>query len=129
MRADRESGLGKILQARMTNPPQSEEWKKADAELKRIDETIQKRTPNDRHKKRIAALYVEPRSASEWNRPAITSPDDARDFLIDAVNEYSGQHERFSPGSMILKATDPETYEALEAWTERPKLRPPWRRR
>jgi AbiV family abortive infection protein len=125
MRTDRDSGLGKILHARVTNPPQSKEWRKADAELKRIDEALRKRTPNDRHNKRIAALYVEPRSANEWNRPATTLASEARDFLIDAVNEYSGQHERFSPGSSVLKDIDPEMYEALESWPGRPELQPP----
>ena len=58
--ADRESGIGKILRARMENHPQTLEWQKADAELQQIDEIKKKRTPTDRHEKRIAALYVEP---------------------------------------------------------------------
>jgi hypothetical protein len=67
--------------ARMENHPQSEEWKKADAELKRIDEAKKKRTPTDRHEKRVEALYVEPKSQHQWNRPAATSASTARDFL------------------------------------------------
>jgi AbiV family abortive infection protein len=67
--ADRETGIGKLLRARMENHPQSPAWQKADAELKRIDEIKKKRTPSDRHEKRIAALYVEPVSESQWNRP------------------------------------------------------------
>ena len=37
MRADRDTGLGKTLTDRMTNPPQSQKFKDADATLKRID--------------------------------------------------------------------------------------------
>jgi hypothetical protein len=33
---------------------------KAAAQLEQIDETKKKRTPGDRHEKRIKALYVEP---------------------------------------------------------------------
>jgi AbiV family abortive infection protein len=38
MRADRDTGLGKILTDRTTNAPQTKEWKDADAALKQIDE-------------------------------------------------------------------------------------------
>lgn len=36
MRADRDTGLGKILTDRMTNAPQTKEWKKANATLDHI---------------------------------------------------------------------------------------------
>jgi AbiV family abortive infection protein len=44
MRADKDTGLGKILTERMTNAPQTKEWKDADATLKQIDEKKAKRT-------------------------------------------------------------------------------------
>jgi AbiV family abortive infection protein len=130
MRADRESGLGKLLKARMENPPQSAEWQKADAELKRIDEMKKKRSPTDRHEKRMAALYVEPISESEWNRPAATSALTARDFLQDAVNDYAGRYYRYCGAeNAILKKDDPELYNALEQWSDRPVLQgPEWPR-
>jgi AbiV family abortive infection protein len=127
VRTDREPGLGKILEARMKNPPQSSEWQEADAKLKQIMETKKKRTPGDRHKKRMAALYVEP-SESGWNRPAATSPADARDFLNDAVDNYSLRyHEGYitAEADSMLKHLDPEQYSALEQWPDRPELQPP----
>jgi AbiV family abortive infection protein len=85
MRADRDTGLGKILAERMTNAPQTKEWKDADTTLQQIDEKKAKRTPDDRHNKRMAALYVEPASSTNWNRPADMSAQTAHDFLQDAV--------------------------------------------
>jgi AbiV family abortive infection protein len=73
MRADRDSGLGKILRASLENPPQSSAAQEARATLKTIDRKEQKRTPDDRHGQRMSALYVEPESETRWNRPDDTS--------------------------------------------------------
>jgi len=127
IRTDRDTGLGKVLQAKTKNHPQSNEWQEADAELKRIDETKKRRTPSDRHEKRIAALYVEPASG-DWNRPTTAvSPSSAHSFLEDAVNDYAGQYDQgyiTLPDSM-LRHINPELYSALEQWPERPELQPP----
>jgi hypothetical protein len=127
---DRESGLGKILKARMENPPPSAEWQKADAELKRIDELKKKRTPTDRHEKRMAALYVEPISEREWNRPAAVSASTAHDFMRDAVNDYAGPYHRYGGAeNAILREVDPELHNSLEQWSDRPPLeKPEWPR-
>ena len=126
MSADRNSGLGKILLARMESHPQSEEWRKADAELKRIDETKRKRTPGDRHEKRMAALYVEPISETLWNRPAVASESAARDFLMEAVNDYAGRyHQGYITPAEMLKEIDRKLYDALQPWADRPVLQPP----
>jgi hypothetical protein len=122
LRANKDSGLGKILNAKFTNHPRSQEWQEAGAQLNRIDETMRKRTPSERHNRRKSALYVEPLSETNWNRPASTLKSEARDFLMDAVNDYAGPHERFQPGSPILMATDPELYQALQGWPDRPAL-------
>jgi AbiV family abortive infection protein len=125
--ADRESGIGKILRARMENHPQTREWQKADAELQQIDEIKKKRTPTDRHEKRIAALYVEPVSDSQWTRPAATSASAAHDFLQGAVNDYAGRYHQgyITPGDSILRQIDPELCSGLEQWSDRPELQPP----
>jgi len=125
MRADRDSGFGKILQDRMKNP-QTEEAKKADAPLKQIDETKTKRTPSDRHEKRMAALYVEPISETAWNRPADIIAGAAHDFLVDAVNDYTGRYEQgYIAPAGLPKDIDPDLYSALEQWPARPVLPPP----
>jgi AbiV family abortive infection protein len=126
MRTDRDSGLGKVLRASMENPPQSSEFKEARAALKKIDETKLKRTPNDRHEKRMTALYVEPKSETGWNRPADQSSAlDAHNFLQDAVNEYSLQYGQRYNLSEILKQDDPDLFSAIAQWSDRPELPAP----
>jgi AbiV family abortive infection protein len=127
LQADRDSGLGKIMLAKMTNDPPSPARKKADAELKRIDTMISKRTPNDRHQARTAALYVEPMSESRWKRPTETSASCAHDFLRAAVNDYAGRYNQgyITSDDSILKDIDVGLYEALKLWSDRPTLQPP----
>jgi AbiV family abortive infection protein len=125
--AERWTGLGKILGDRTTNPPQSKKFKQADAALKQIDEIKAKRTPDDRHSQRMRALYVEPKSSTDWNRPADLSAADAHRFLQDAANDYAG---RFNQGYVasdtpILKLIDQDLYDALDRLTDRPRLPPP----
>jgi AbiV family abortive infection protein len=123
---DRESGIGKLLSDRMIAHPQSAVWT-----LDKITKLMQKRIPTDRHKSRMAALYVdvEPVSANKWNRPADTSRSAAQEFLGDVVNDHASQYDRSyitSPDS-ILKHIDLELYSALEQWAARPELpRPEW---
>jgi AbiV family abortive infection protein len=131
LRAHKESGIGKILEARMKNDLQSIQGREADAKLKKIDEIKQKRTPIERHEKRMEALYVEPISETEWNRPWLsTSQLAAHDFLEDARNDYSvrSQNGYVQPGSSneILKQSNLDLHNALEQWSDRPTLeRPP----
>jgi AbiV family abortive infection protein len=123
MRADRDSGLGKVLRASVENPPQSPQFQKARATLKKIDLTKQKRTPSDRHEKRMLALYVEPLSETQWNRPDDTSAMAAYEFLADAVNDYSGRYHNIA--CAILQQNDPDLYGAIEQWVDRPELPTP----
>jgi hypothetical protein len=126
MRADRQTGLGKILTDRMTNTPQSQKWRDADVTLKQIDEKRAKRTPDDRHSARMRALYVE-LSSSGWNRPADMAAQTAHDFLQDAVNDYSIRYSQgyIASAQSILKDIDADLYNALEQLADRPQLPPP----
>jgi hypothetical protein len=82
-----------------------------------------KRTPDDRHNKRMAALYVEPTSSSEWNRPADMSAQTAHDVLQDAVNDYSG---RYHHGYIASAETgDADLCNALKQLTDLPQLPAP----
>jgi AbiV family abortive infection protein len=125
--ADRDSGLGKLLRARMENHPQTAEWKEADAALKQIQEAKKKRIPSDRHRSRTSALYVEPISEYRWNRPGDTSAELAREFLQDAANDYAGRYQQgyITGDDPILKHIDAELYSALERWPDRPNLPAP----
>jgi hypothetical protein len=90
-RADNSTVQSQIMQARMRAAPGSPERKKADEQI--IQSQI-KRTPEARHKSRMKALYVEPLEAA-WNRPLETTETGARDFLTDAINDYSGAQQRY----------------------------------
>jgi AbiV family abortive infection protein len=62
--------LGKWLRIRMSADRQSAEWQEADAALAQIQDRIRKRLPNERHQARMDALYVDPKSESDWKRPS-----------------------------------------------------------
>jgi len=127
--ADRDSGVGKLLAARSTNHPQSPEWKEGDAVLNQITDKKNKRTPMDRHEKRMRALYVEPKSGTEWNRPADISAQAAHDFLQEAVNDYKGRYHQWYITSavsiLILKESEPELYQELDQLPNLPALPAP----
>jgi hypothetical protein len=67
---------------------------------------------------------VEPKTETEWNRPAATtSALTAHDFLRDAINDYSGRYDRYiTMADSILKEDDPDLYKALKQWSDCPIL-------
>ena len=69
---------------------QSEEFKKIERKIAVIMESIRRRTPNDRHKARAEALYVEPDNlGTDWNTPKKVSSDFAHNFIADASGDYA----------------------------------------
>jgi AbiV family abortive infection protein len=124
MRADSEGELAKILRIRRTESPQSKKWQDADAKLKTIDAEMAERTPRDRHAERMSALYVEPKSTTEWNRPADKSVKEAYEFLVDAINDYRARYQSWYFGSPadLLQHNDPELYSAFKRMSDRPTL-------
>lgn len=127
MRADRESGAGQLLMSRITAQPGTEEWKKADDALARIDRRMKREVPTERHEQREVALYVdpiEPLSVDRWNRPSIEiSQIRAFGFITDARNDYAIQFDRYT-NLVIMECTDPELSKALELWSGCPELPP-----
>jgi AbiV family abortive infection protein len=121
LRADSGSGVGKLLQSRMSAPLASKERQDADKQIDKIDQLKTKRTPDDRHRLRMKALYVDILSAEQWNRPAqVISQTAAYEFLVDAMNDYGLQRsQRFLE---LLKDDDSELHDALVQWSERPEL-------
>jgi len=119
-RTDNSTVMGQLMQARMRAAPGSPAWKKADEELEKITQSQIKRTPEARHKSRLKALYVEPLE-SGWNRPAETPETAARDFLTDAINDYSGAQSRYVHPDLD---DNPDFHSALGRWQDRPELQP-----
>jgi hypothetical protein len=121
---DRESGLGKLLQTRARAAPQSEEWKTADKELKKIDEIQRKRAKHDRHEQRLRALCVEPDvSGIRWNRPREVGQKAAYDFLMHAGNDYAVELQKIDPG--LLKGANDQLLQELTTELPAPEWPPP----
>src|SRR5260370_1324916 len=124
--------LGKWLRVRMSADRQSAEWQEADAALAEVQDRIRKRLPKDRHQARKDAIYVDPKSESEWKRPLVTaSPSYAENFLLTAGHDYAGRYYDpyiSSPESIPqLQYRDPELCAPLQEGCDRPELpRPEW---
>jgi AbiV family abortive infection protein len=123
MRADVNSGLGKLLQTRSKAPPGTKERQEADKRIAKIDQVKSKRTPHDRHRQRMKALYIDILSEEDWNRPAQEiSQTDAYEFLGHAINDYGLQRSQRYMELEILKTIDAELHDALVQWSDRPEL-------
>jgi AbiV family abortive infection protein len=118
----RGSKLGKLIRAHMEAPMQSPERQKLETELDHTIAELKKSLPSDRHKMRMLGLYVQPKSETEWHRPADFTAPAAFAFLLSAGNDYSLQHHPYTTLSNL--AHDPQFHKALEQWPERPTLVP-----
>jgi AbiV family abortive infection protein len=125
--------LAQLSRVRIRSHPQSDEWKDADKELNKITKLQKKRTPEDRHKERMSALYVEPNEyGTRWSRPKEKTQEAAKIFIEDSANDYRVQRENIrqwleyhSIPQADIPGIDNEFFRALSAWPERPKLPPP----
>jgi AbiV family abortive infection protein len=115
MRGPRDSAIGKLLLAVMKCHPQSEEWKKAKAELGELEKRLAMRTPDDRHETRESALYVDAKP-NGWARPSEIEKEFAKNFLVDAVQDYA---------VLLRRDPDSEFNKALQGWKEGPKIPDP----
>ena len=123
LRADNDSGVGKLLQSRIKAPLGSRERKEADQQVDKIDQLKSKRTPDDRHRLRKKALYVDILSEEQWNRPAREiSQTAAYEFLVDARNDYELQRSQRYMDLSLVDCCDPELHNALVHWSDRPEL-------
>jgi AbiV family abortive infection protein len=127
IRTDTGSRLGELLQTRTATAatPASKEFKETSDQLKKIGQKKNKRTPCDRDKRRMLALYVDPVSTDRWNRPISEIPKKlAYEVLMDALNDYvRALSERYIHPELFKD--DPELFGALTGWADRPKLSRP----
>jgi AbiV family abortive infection protein len=107
LRADNDSGVGKLLQSRFKAPLGSKERQEADKQVDKIDQLKSKRTPDDRHRLRMKALYVDILSEEQWNRPAREiSQTAAYEFLVDAMNDYGLQRSQWYMDLSLVKSDE-----------------------
>ena len=123
------SRVAELFKAQMRAKPGDGEFEKIQAELDVIIARQAKRVPEERHRKRMKALYVEP-SASGWSRPCQEFDEEESEcFLLDAINDYSITVSRYGG----LATFEPELRPIsvlIDAWQTRPEMPPlPWPKR
>jgi|tagenome__1003787_1003787.scaffolds.fasta_scaffold11778614_1 hypothetical protein len=73
----------------------------------------------------MLTLYVDASSDKEWNRPKQQATQEmAQNCLQDVGNDYAVQYLQRYTELAFLKNEDPELYQALIGWHDRPKLSP-----
>jgi hypothetical protein len=58
---------------------------------------------------RKQAICVEPTSNADWNTPADVSEAEARQLLMEAVNDYSGRYNHLDVKELLDQLTGLET--------------------
>jgi AbiV family abortive infection protein len=120
LRAEPGTELHRLFRERIDNPPYSEAWHKADEELKRVHKSKRKRAPSTYHDLRTRAFYVDLQESGAWYRPCDIARQDAKNEIIDAVNDYAGERDRLR--LEVLKDDFPEMADALETISPRVSL-------
>jgi len=127
IRFEGDTVLSRLVRTKWKAKPGTQERADINKQLGKLDRLKQRRAPHDRHTARMAALYVQPKTNFEWSRPALAiGKTQAREFLEDAIGDYAIIYDQEYPtGSGVLKENNPELFNALEEWIERPTL-PLW---
>ncbi len=123
LRFQNDSQAGKLMLERMkllqSGQQLSKRYKEIETKVAEIMEKIRKRTPDDRHRARAKALYVEPNnSGSGWNIPKKISSEFAFNFIADASSDYTILGQILDPST----SSDAEFTEELLKCRDRPKI-------
>lgn len=123
-RFQNDSQAGKLMLRRMEllrlGQQFSKEYTEVEIKAAELMERVRKRTPSDRHKARTQALYVEPdQSGLGWNIPKDITPEFARDFVIDAANDYSSARQHINTES---SGDATEFIKQVRKWKSRPEI-------
>ncbi len=95
LRTQAQNQLNAALREKMKLPPRSEEWQQASKAANIAADKKRKRQPQDRHKMRENALYVDlDTSGTAWIRPSTLDSTRFCDEITDAVNDYAGVYDR-----------------------------------
>jgi AbiV family abortive infection protein len=117
------SGIGELLQKRMTAAIGSKERKEADQRVEEIVRQESEGTPGKRHEQRMKALYVDVLSEDQWNQPArAISQTAAYEFLVDAIGDYEVERQQGYTELPLVKSVDQELHDALAEWSDRPEM-------
>jgi AbiV family abortive infection protein len=122
MTLDHESQLGKLLAARNAAIG-TDSYADLDRQVADIDQRIMARRPNDRHKLRLGALYVDIDDAGrDWKVPARLSRAECATIIRDVRNDYAGQRDRMENPEVL---SDGALARAIIKLQSKPSLPPP----
>jgi AbiV family abortive infection protein len=117
------AAMGKAVQKMGNAVEGSTEWQAAKDEYERLLVQIKQRIPADRHTNRMSALYVDPISVTEWNRPTKKITREVCSCLLfDVLGEYYLEQNHGYADLSIVATKDAELAEALKNWTDRPTM-------
>lgn len=84
-----------ILRKMSSTEPGSQEWNTVKEKADSAMDAKRKHDPQRRHSIRIGGLYVDLNNAgSGWSRPCIRNASEARNEIVDAVNDYAVERDR-----------------------------------
>jgi len=115
------SRLATAMRTELTGTPGQPDYQKAGKVIQSAVEAKAKRTPEDRHEKRLEGFFVDvDDSGTDWKRPLKTiSSAEALRALNEANNDYTVQRDRFSNTSLL---EDAKLAGALHSWSDKPPL-------
>lgn len=121
-RLDADDELSRLLRARHAAIG-TPEYGALDEQVKRIDRSVAKRQPHDRHEWRESAFYVDLLDDGVgWSRPSDLSGAKCARAVCDAINDYAGRRDRFESPEVN---TDEVLVRALAAMSAKPVLPEP----
>ena len=122
-----DSQVARLLRIIVTSGHDASERKAAERTLEELSKKRLKRTPTDRHRARMHAIYVDlNETGTGWSRPT-EMLDDAFAILEHTAGDYAGQWDRYQGRPGILAHVEPKLAAALEQWPGRPVLpEPAW---
>lgn len=115
------STLATAMRTELTGTPGQPDYHKAGKVIQSAVEAKAKRTPEDRHEKRLEGFFVDlDDSGTDWKRPFKTiSSAEALRALSEATSDYAVQQDRFSNASLLENA---KLAGALDFWSDKPPL-------
>jgi hypothetical protein len=91
-------------------------YREAFQKAKDLSKLIARRMPDDLHRRRLRALYVEPSgNGTEWTRPSQTTREECLHLLAKAADEYDARCSWY-------EVNEREKSSWISHWTERPVL-------
>jgi AbiV family abortive infection protein len=114
-------GLGKLIKE-YAKGPSSKEFTEAPEKLEAITKRQTDRIPEDRHRERMKALYVQPNTTgTTWSLPWDYNKGEAHKFIQHAISDYAFQIDKFKSPA-ILRLNAPGFAQAYEEWADKPTL-------